>query len=138
MVTILMMSAKMDTVDLKINVFWYKGYEVIISIQDVTNKRLSRDSNYIADVVTRPKFGNWSISMREVIITSFYKDLTSKITFFEGWPWFKFGLTLVVILKFYTSVAKGLNIRVRKFCRLILTFVEVIGEQPFCPRPHPE
>ena len=71
MVTILMMSAKMATPGLlKIRVFWNKGYDVIISVHDVTNKILSRDSNYIIDAVMWPKFGNCSISMRKVIITS--------------------------------------------------------------------
>ena len=71
MVTILMMSAKMATLGLlKIKVFWNKGYDVIISVHDVTNKILSRDSNYIIDVVMWPKFGNCNISMRKVIITS--------------------------------------------------------------------
>ena len=71
MVTILMVSAKMATPGLlKIKVFWNKGYDVIISVHDVTNKILSRDSNYIIDVVMWPKFGNSSISMREVITTS--------------------------------------------------------------------
>ena len=71
MVTILMMSAKMVTPDLlKTKVFWKKGYDVIISVHHVTKKILSRDSNYIIDVVMWPKFGNSSISMREVIITS--------------------------------------------------------------------
>ena len=71
MVTILMMSAKMATPGLlKIKAFWNKGYDVIISVHDVTNKLLSRDSNYIVDVVVWPKFGNYNISMREVIITS--------------------------------------------------------------------
>ena len=66
-----MMSAKMATPGLlKITVFWNKGYDVIISVDDVTNKILSRDSNYIVDVVMWPKFGNSSIYMREVIITS--------------------------------------------------------------------
>ena len=71
LVIILMMSAKMATPGLlKITVFWNKGYDVIISVDDVTNKILSRDSNYIVDVVMWPKFGNSSISVREVIITS--------------------------------------------------------------------
>ena len=71
MVTILIMSAKMATPGLlEITVFWKKGYDVIISVHDVTNKILSRDSNYIIDVVMWPKFGNCSISMRKVIITS--------------------------------------------------------------------
>ena len=66
-----MMSAKMATPGLrKMKVFWEKSYDVIILVNDVTNKILLRDSNYIVDVVTEPKFGNSTISMREVIITS--------------------------------------------------------------------
>ena len=66
-----MMSAKMATPDLlKIMVLWNKGHDVIISVHDVTNKILSHDSNYIVDVVMRPKFGTSNISMREVIIIS--------------------------------------------------------------------
>ena len=66
-----MMSAKMATPDLlKTMVFWEKGYEVIILAQYITSKTLSRDSNYIVDVVMWLKFGNYSISAREVIITS--------------------------------------------------------------------
>ena len=68
MITILMMSAKMATVSLffKIKIFWNKGYDVIISVHDVTSKILSRDSDYTVNVVMWPKFGNFSISMREV------------------------------------------------------------------------
>ena len=56
------MSTKMATPDfLKIKAFRNKCYGVIIYVHDVTNKILSRDSNYIVD---------WScdssISMREV------------------------------------------------------------------------
>ena len=66
-----MMSAKMATSGpLKITVFWNKGCDVIISVDDVTNKILSGDSNYIVDVFMCQKFGNCSISMREVITTS--------------------------------------------------------------------
>ena len=66
-----MMSAKMATPGLlKITVFWNKGYDVIISLDDVTNKILWHDSNYIVDVFMWPKFGNSSISVREVITTS--------------------------------------------------------------------
>ena len=66
-----MMPTKMATPGLlKIMVFWNKGYDIIISVDDVTNKILSRDSNYIVDVFMWPKFGNYSISMREVITTS--------------------------------------------------------------------
>ena len=51
-VIILMMSAKIATPGLlKITVFPNKGYDVIISVHHVTNKILSRDSNYNVDVV---------------------------------------------------------------------------------------
>ena len=37
---------------------------------DVINEILSHDSKYIVDVVMWPKFGNSSISLKEIIITS--------------------------------------------------------------------
>ena len=61
----------------------------------------------------------------------FYKVLTRKIEFFDGWSWFKFNnfeLALGTKLKFYTSVEKGLKLKFRKFWSLILTFVEVEGK----------
>ena len=66
-----MMSAKLATLGLfKLKVFWKKGYDVIISVRDVTSNTLLRDSNYIVDVVIMwPKFDNSSISMWAVIIT---------------------------------------------------------------------
>ena len=68
-----MMSAKMATPGvLKIMVFWNKGDGVIISVDDFTNKILSRDSIYVVDVFMWPKFGNCRISMREVITTSIW------------------------------------------------------------------
>ena len=71
MVKILMMSAKMATPGLlKIKIFWKKAYDVIIYAHDVTNTILSRDSNYKVNLVMWPKFGNSSISVREVIIAS--------------------------------------------------------------------
>ena len=52
MVTILMMSAKLATTGLlKIKLFRNKGYDVIVPDSDVTNRVLSRDSNYVVDVV---------------------------------------------------------------------------------------
>ena len=51
MVRILMMSAKMVALGLlTIKLFWNKDYDVIISVSDVTNKILSRGSNFIIDV----------------------------------------------------------------------------------------
>ena len=47
-VEFLMMSPKLATLGLlEIKVFLNKGYDVIISICDVTNKILSRDSKYL-------------------------------------------------------------------------------------------
>ena len=61
----MIMPAKMATPGLlKIKLFWNKVYGGIISVHDVNNKILSRDI-----VVLRPKLGNASISVREVIIT---------------------------------------------------------------------
>ena len=80
MVATLITSAKLATLDLlKIKAFWNKGYDVIISVHDVTNKTLSHDLCYIVDVVMGPKFG---IFMREVIITSILYVLDQKKNYF--------------------------------------------------------
>ena len=83
----------------------------------------------------------WSYDQSLVTLTFL---LTSKTAFFEGWSWFKFnnmGLALGTNLKFYTNVAKGLKLKVRKFWGLIPTFEEVTGEKleggTFLA-PHPE
>ena len=131
MFTILMMPAKLATPGLlKINIFWNKSYDVIIPDYDVASNILLSDSNYVADAVLSPKFGN---SMREVIIRSFLFGFDQKKNaFFEGWSWFKFnnlGLALDMALKFYTSVEKRLKLKVRKCWGLSPTFVEVTGEK---------
>ena len=78
-----MMSAKIVTLGLlKIKVFWNKCYEVIISFYDVTNKILSRDSNYLVHVVMWPQFGNSNISMREVVITLFLEGFDQQKHFY--------------------------------------------------------
>ena len=122
-----MTSAKMATPALrKIKIFWKKGYDVKMSVNDVTNKTLSRDSNSIADLVMWPKIGKSSISMRQ-FMNSFI-SIWPKNHFVVGWSWFKFnnlGLTLGTNLKCCTSVAKGLKLKLREFWRLIPTFVEV-------------
>ena len=59
LVIILMMSAKMATPGLlKITIFWNKGYDVIIPVDDVPKKLLSCDLNYIVDVFIWQTFGN--------------------------------------------------------------------------------
>ena len=66
-----MMPAKIAIPGLfKITVFWNKGYDVIIFVNDVISKILSGGSNYIVDVMMWPKFGNCSISMKEITTTS--------------------------------------------------------------------
>ena len=71
--------------------------------------------------------------------------MISKNSFFDGSFWFKFNnleLALDMALKFYTSVAKVLKLKVRKFLGLIPAFVEVTREKlvegPFCPLLRPE
>ena len=55
---------------LKVKVFWNKGYDVIIPANDVTNKTLSRNSNYVVDMFMWSKFRDSSISLRKVITAS--------------------------------------------------------------------
>ena len=72
----------------------------------------------------------WSCD--QSLITQFYKDLTRESAFFEGWSWFKFnnlGLALGMNLTFYTSVAKGLRLKVRRFLGLVPMFVEITEEK---------
>ena len=58
--------------------------------------------------------------------------MTRKTFFFKEWSSSKFnnlGLALGKNLKFFTSVAKKIKLEVRKFLRLISTFVKVVGEK---------
>ena len=128
-----MMSGKMTTPDLlKITVCWNKDYDVIIPVDDVTNKILLRDSIILYMCSSDQSLVTATFLWEKLSQPQFYKDLTRKTTFFEGWCWFKFnhlGLALGTNLKFYTSLAKGLKLKVRKFWSLISTFVEVTGEK---------
>ena len=66
-----MMSAKMTTSGLlKIKVFWNKDYDIISSVYDVTNKILSWGLIDIVEMAIWTDFGNSSISLRDVNITS--------------------------------------------------------------------
>ena len=55
---------------LKVKIFWNKGYDVIISVNDVTNKTLSGNSNYVVDMFMWSKFRDSSIFLRKVITAS--------------------------------------------------------------------
>ena len=94
----------------------------------MTSYFLSRHhSKSIVDVVMRPKFGNFSIPMRQVIISSILYNLTSKANLFEACSWFEFtnlGLALGMALKFYIVVTRGLKLKVRKIWGLITIPVE--------------
>ena len=65
------MSAKIIIVGLnRVKVFLNKVYDIIIFVNDATNKFLSIEWSYIVGVIIRSKFGNSSTSMKEVNITS--------------------------------------------------------------------
>ena len=123
-----MMSAKMATPDLlKLTVFWNKGYYVIILDNDVTK------IYHVIQIIFQICSCDQSlVTLEKLSQPQFHKDLTRKTVFFDGWSWFKFnnlGVALGTNLKFYTSVAKGLKLKVRKFLKLIPTFVELPGEK---------
>ena len=75
----------------------------MIFVHNFTNKILSRDSNYILDVVMWQKFGNSSISMREIMITSI-------LTVFDQKNNFILGLILVQVQWFEPDTSYGLEI----------------------------
>ena len=53
----------------------------MIPVDEVINKILSHDSNYIVDVFMWPKFGNSSISLRYVITTSILSEFDQENPF---------------------------------------------------------
>ena len=64
MVAILMILAKLAPLGLlKTKIFWNKGYDVILSVYDVTDKLLSLDSNYIVDAIMWSTFGKCCTSL---------------------------------------------------------------------------
>ena len=86
----LIITVKLTIADLlKIKLLWNKGFDVIVSVHDVTNNIWSRDSNYIVNGV----MGSW---------LQVYEDLTRKTNFL--WS---------ITLKFCTHLAKGLKIKVK-------------------------
>ena len=89
---------------------------------------------------------------QSLVTLAFYERNYHNLNFIrisEAWSRFRFnnlGMALGTNLKFYTSVAKGLKLKVKRFWGLILTFAEVtgknlVGEGAFLPTPpslHPE
>ena len=62
----------------------------------------------------------------------FFERSYHNLNFIKGCSWFKFNnleLALRMTLKFYTSAAKGLKLKVRKFLGLIPTSIVEKGEK---------
>ena len=80
--------------------------------------------------------------MKEIIMTSVLQGFDQKKNFLEGWFWFKINnleLVLGSALKFRNSEVKGFKPKVRKFWKLIPTFIEVTGEKLVDKKdPYPE
>ena len=115
MVAVLMVSGKMTTLGLlNTKVFQNKGYDVIMFVHDVTKKLLSRKSNYIVDLVMKPKFCNSSISMWEVIMTSILQGLDQKSQYFREvllvWVQFETGTRCSV--QIFPFMRKGSKLKV--------------------------
>ena len=79
----------------KKTVFWNKGYDVTIAVNDLTNNTLSRSSNYIVDVFMWSKLVTLAFLREKLSQPQFYKDLTRKTGFLRGglgsssiiWDW---------------------------------------------------
>ena len=63
--------AKLATpVSLGIEVCGNEDYDVIICVYNITDEISLHESNFVGNVVIWPKFGNFSISITAVILTS--------------------------------------------------------------------
>ena len=82
---VMMMWGKLAAIGLlKINEYWNKRYDIIVSDHDVANNILLRDSSYSVGVVVWPKFNNTRFFLTEVIITSIlYRSDPKKWFFWE-------------------------------------------------------
>ena len=118
LINMVMISANLATPGLlKIKIFWNKGYDVIVLDYGITNKILSRDADYIVDVVIWPKLSKSGISISYHNLN--FIRIRPEKPLFEGWPWFNFNnleLALGITLKFYTIVEKGIKLNFRTFC----------------------
>ena len=87
MVTILMMPANISTLDLlEIKIFWEKDYGATTFVYGVTNKFL-----HVAQIILQMWSCDHSLVFLWEKLHQFYKNLTRKPTFFEGWSWFQFN-----------------------------------------------
>ena len=102
---------------LTITVFWNKGYDVIIRVNDVSNKTLSRDSNYILDVFMWPKFGN-SFLWERLSQPQFIKDWTRKTAFFESCLWFNLNNLGLALGEIQILHQRGKRVKIK--CQKVL------------------
>lgn len=80
----------------------------------------------------RPTFDDSSISIKEVLKTLIYKDLTRKTWFFDDWSWLNhnnLGLALSMALKICRNLENSLKVKVRKFQGHIAAFREIIRQK---------
>ena len=121
----------------------YSYFEITVMTSQFLCMTLPATFYHVTEITLQMQSCNQSLVtlafLGEKLQPQFYKDFTRKTTFFEGWSWIKFnnlGLALSITLRFYPSVAKGLKLKVIKFCGLISMFVEVNGEK-LVVRPNP-
>ena len=93
-------------------------------------KNLSPLSNFVVDVIMWPNFNNCSITVREVLIISILWRFEQKNHFFDwlsGPKFNNFEPARRIALKVYTTLSKGLKVKVRKLLVLIRTVAGVTG-----------
>ena len=139
-----MMSVKRATPDLlKIRVYWNEVDEVITYVHDVATKLYHLIQIILSMWLCDQSLITLAFSWEKLSKPQFYKDLTRKTAFFEEWSWFKFnnlGLTLGTNLKFYTSLSKGLKLKVRVLganSYVCTNYRGKTGRGSFCPLPPP-
>ena len=115
---------------LKIKVFPSKDCDIIVFVDDVINRILSLDSDYVVDVVIWPNFGYYHFNERSCHNLNFMR-IWPKISLFWGVALFEgqlCGTGIRYSLKSLRQFLKRVKLKVRKCGGLIRTFVEITGE----------
>ena len=124
-----MISVKLAALGLpKIKLFWNKGYDIITSVCDITNKIKSLDSNSSVDVVIWPKFGNFSISMRNYHNLNVTRIWPEKPIFLRG----SVGWSSII----WTGTWYGLEILHQCDKRVKTKSQKVLGANPYVCRSY--
>ena len=83
-----LISAKLATPGIvEIKIFWNTGYGVKNHVHDIT-KTLSRDAKYIVDLLMWLRFGDSSVSKREVFVTSEFFVCGGLSSSLIIWDWY--------------------------------------------------